>query len=180
MRDVPWDRTGKCKGETPAIALIDPKYAANVAKVLRLASCFGMEQVWFTGRRIEADLRDQSRLPREERMKGYKDVKLIQDDRLFDRFDDGVVPVAVEVRDSSESLADFWHPEDALYVFGPEDGSIPKVLLRHCHRFIVIPTRHCLNLATAVSVVCWDRQLKEHLAGKTATTPGEWENRGYE
>lgn len=25
-------------------------------------------------------------------------------------------------------------------MFGPEDGSVPKALLGHCHRFVVIPT----------------------------------------
>jgi tRNA(Leu) C34 or U34 (ribose-2'-O)-methylase TrmL len=37
--------------------------------------------------------------------------------------------------------------------------------LRHCHRFVRIPTRHCLNLATAVSTVLYDRHLKRVLAG---------------
>ncbi len=37
---------------------------------------------------------------------------------------------------------------------------MPPVLLAQCHRFVVIPTRHCLNLATAVSTVLWDRATK--------------------
>jgi hypothetical protein len=34
-----------------------------------------------------------------------------------------------------------------------------------CHLFVVIPTHHCLNLATAVNVVLYDRRLKRTLAG---------------
>jgi hypothetical protein len=34
-----------------------------------------------------------------------------------------------------------------------------------CHRFVVIPTHHCLNLAAAVNVVLYDRRLKRMLAG---------------
>jgi tRNA(Leu) C34 or U34 (ribose-2'-O)-methylase TrmL len=60
---------------------------------------------------------------------------------------------------------DFEHPENALYVFGPEDGSLPKTVRLLCHRFVVIPTHHCLNLAAAVNVVLYDRRLKRHLVG---------------
>jgi tRNA(Leu) C34 or U34 (ribose-2'-O)-methylase TrmL len=90
-------------------------------------------------------------------------------------------PVAVEVRPKSEPLHTFEHPDKALYVFGPEDGSIPTALLRHCHRFVVIPTRHCLNLATAVATILWDREYKRCLSGMTSvlTTPGEFEQHGF-
>jgi tRNA(Leu) C34 or U34 (ribose-2'-O)-methylase TrmL len=93
-------------------------------------------------------------------MKGYKDVDLIQFDYPFDAFDNGVVPVAIELRNNSENLTWFEHPERALYVFGPEDGSIGKSVLRHCHRFVVIPTKHCVNLAAAVYIVLYDRMVK--------------------
>ena len=113
-------------------------------------------------------------------MKGYRDVEMIHYEHVFDQFPDGTVPVAVEVRGGSEQLLSFEHPESALYVFGPEDGSIPQALAPRCHRFLVIPTRHCLNLATAVATVLWDREYKRWLAGKIETplTPGEFENRG--
>lgn len=166
-------------GLPPAVALIDPKYPQNVGMVVRLASCYGLSQVWFTGDRVPLDPLKGERLPREERMKGYKDVTIIRHDRVFDRFPAGTIPVAVEVRETSESLLDFDHPAAALYVFGPEDGSIPKPLLRHCHRFVVIPTQHCLNLATAVATVLWDRATKLHHAGAARVTPGRFEARGF-
>jgi tRNA(Leu) C34 or U34 (ribose-2'-O)-methylase TrmL len=166
-------------GRSPAITLIDPKYTHNVGMVVRLASCYGLGQVWFTGERVSLDLAAKKRLPREERMKGYADVEIINYDSPFDQFA-GATPVAVEVREKSEPLHTFEHPENPVYVFGPEDGSIQKGLLAQCHRFVVIPTRHCLNLATAVAIVLWDRQYKSWLAGQTdqLTTPGEFEARG--
>lgn len=99
-------------------------------------------------------------------MKGYRHVCMTIDDHLFDRFPRGLVtPVAVELRPEAESLVTFEHPEDALYVFGPEDGSLPKPIRRLCHRFVVIPTHHCLNLAAAVNVVLYDRRFKRQMAG---------------
>jgi tRNA(Leu) C34 or U34 (ribose-2'-O)-methylase TrmL len=60
----------------------------------------------------------------------------------------------------SEGLIEFIHPPHAVYVFGPEDGSIPVQARRHCWRFVRIPTYHCLNLATAVGTVLYDRMAK--------------------
>jgi tRNA(Leu) C34 or U34 (ribose-2'-O)-methylase TrmL len=175
-----WAKAAPPTGEVPAVALIDPKYPHNVGMVVRLASCYGLRQVWFTGDRVSLTPARGDRLPREERMKGYRDVTMVNHDHVFDRFPPGTVPVAVEVRAAAEPLHTFEHPERALYVFGPEDGSVPKALLGHCHRFVVIPTRHCLNLATAVATVLWDREVKRWRDGKTDAlpTPGEHERRG--
>ena len=79
--------------------------------------------------------------------------------QFFDAFEEAV-PVAVELRRNTESLIDFVHPEHALYVFGPEDGSLGRATLAQCHRFLVIPTRHCANLSAAVYAVLYDRHAK--------------------
>jgi len=154
-----YGKNSKPLGLTPSVALINPKFPHNVGAALRAASCYGAKQVWFTGDRVELGLKGAKRLPREERMKGYRNVELRHYDRIFDQFQD-VVPVAVELRPNAESLPQFDHPENALYLFGPEDGSIPQMYLQHCHRFVVIPTRHCVNLAAAVYTILYDRQCK--------------------
>jgi tRNA(Leu) C34 or U34 (ribose-2'-O)-methylase TrmL len=173
------DKSEAPVGRPPAIVLIDPKFAHNVGMVVRLASCYGLGQVWFTGERVSLDISFRRRLPREERMKGYADVEIINYDYPFEQFADAV-PVAVEVREKSEPLHGFEHPRNAVYVFGPEDGSVSKPHISHCHRFVVIPTKHCLNLATAVATILWDRQYKGWLGGESEelTTPGEFEGRG--
>jgi tRNA(Leu) C34 or U34 (ribose-2'-O)-methylase TrmL len=81
-------------------------------------------------------------------------------DRPLDAFPEDVTPVAVEVLDSAESLPTFIHPLGAVYVFGPEDGELPKGVRNACHRFVTIPSDGCLNLAAAVNVVLYDRMIK--------------------
>jgi len=146
-------------GLAPSIVLTDPRFPHNVGMTVRLASCYGFQQVWFTGDRVRLELEHRKRLPREERMKGYRDVEMINYDRPLEQFARDVVPVAVEVRKNSERLDQFVHPKNAVYVFGPEDGDIPAPLLACCHRFVIIPTRnrYCLNLATAVATILWHR-----------------------
>lgn len=152
------------QGVTPAVALVNPKYSHNVGAAVRAASCFGVKQLWWSGNRVTLDVAKGERLPREERMKGYRDVEMWNYDHFFDQFPRTAVPVAVEIKLGSESLVDFEHPQNALYVFGPEDGGLSKVQYMHCHRFVKIPTRHCVNLAAAVYIVLYDRMLK--LSGK--------------
>jgi tRNA(Leu) C34 or U34 (ribose-2'-O)-methylase TrmL len=146
-------------GITPAVALVDPKFPHNVGAAVRAASCYGVRQVWFSGDRVRLDGAKRRRLPREERMRGYKEVEVRHADQFFDAFEEAV-PVAVELRRNAESLIDFVHPEHSLYVFGPEDGSLGRATLAQCHRFLVIPTRHCANLSAAVYTVLYDRHAK--------------------
>ena len=157
----------------PAIVLVEPKYPHNVGQVVRNASCYGIRQVWYTGDRVKITGEHGYRLPREERMKGYADVSLVtHEDPLTAllQANPGAVPVAVELRPGAEPLPGFVHPDEAIYVFGPEDGSLHGPILKRCHRFVVIPSLHCLNVAMSVGTVLYDRMVK---AGADLTVAAE-------
>lgn len=150
--------------------LCETKFAVNVGGALRAAHIFGAEELTWTGPRV-GNRRDvtktsrresmRARLPREERMRHYSDVPWGRDDDALERYIDyGLVPVCVELVPGAESLADFEHPERAVYVFGPEDGGVRKGVRQQCHRFVQIPGRGCLNLAAAVNVTLYDRAAK--------------------
>jgi tRNA(Leu) C34 or U34 (ribose-2'-O)-methylase TrmL len=162
------DHEGKLKivPAWPAVVLSNPKYPHNIGQTVRALSCFGAPQLWWTGKRALKSLEEMDRIPREERMRGYKDVGIYHHDRPLELFPKHVTPVAIEVRPNSENLVDFIHPENAVYVFGPEDGSIDQVVLRHCHRFVRIPTKHCTNLSAAVYLVLYDRTAKKARDGR--------------
>lgn len=161
----------KMPAETVSVVLINPKFPHNVGAALRACAAFGAGQLWVTGDRAQWENTGKGRrLPREERMRAYKDkVELVRDDRPFEYLSG--VPVAVEVDPTAEPLAHFEHPGNAVYLFGPEDGSIPKVYRRFCHRFVIIPSDHCLNLAAAVSCVLMHRRLQRQLAGLEPILP---------
>jgi tRNA(Leu) C34 or U34 (ribose-2'-O)-methylase TrmL len=146
-----------------ALGLINPKYPHNVGTAIRAASCYAASHLFYSGHRMDESLKELSRVPREERLRGYKEVEWVQKD-YFIKFcsAQGLTPVAVEFREQAENLFDFIHPENALYVFGPEDGYIPQSALASCHRFVKIPTLHCLNLAVAITTILYDRALKKY------------------
>jgi tRNA(Leu) C34 or U34 (ribose-2'-O)-methylase TrmL len=141
----------------PAVVMVNPKYTHNLAAAIRGCSCFGVETLIYTGNRMV--INDKERLPREERMKGYQAVKWERNDFPL-LVNSAAVPVCVEVREESEPLTTFKHPVNAIYVFGPEDGGVPKSFRIHCYRFVHIPAHHCLNLAAAINVVLAHRMMQ--------------------
>lgn len=145
---------------TPAILLDNPKYLHNLGAVIRAASVFGIGAVWFTGQRLGAELMDTKRIPREERMRGYGDVALIYYDQPLDFLGKFGTPIICELVPGAQPLHSFIHPENAIYVFGPEDGGVSGLLRSRGHQFVIIPAKHCLNLSAAVNVVLYDRSLK--------------------
>jgi tRNA(Leu) C34 or U34 (ribose-2'-O)-methylase TrmL len=153
---------------SPGVILIDPKFPHNVGATIRACSCFGAESLVWTGSRI--DMAKYERLPREERMKGYKHVRFLNHQRPFGLFGD-FTPVCVEVYEQSEPLTTFNHPQNAVYVFGPEDGNVPQVARRLCHRFMHIPAHFCLNLSAAVNVVLAHRLMSRQLLGQERLLP---------
>ena len=67
--------------------------------------------------------------------------------------------VGVELLDEAEALPSFRHPRCAAYVLGPERGSLSPAMVERCSFVVRIPTRFCINLATAGAIVMYDRLL---------------------
>lgn len=59
-------------------------------------------------------------------------------------------------------LTTFRHPERAVYVLGAEDRGLSKEMLVRIGPLVEIPTTYCLNVATAGSLVMYDRLAKAH------------------
>lgn len=131
------------------IVLCNPKFPHNIGAALRACACYGVPKLRWTGPRMDRELDKLSRIPREERMKGYKHVHFGRNDKAVDEL--GGTPVCVEVNSSHQNILTFEHPDDAVYVFGPEDGSVPDGMRSCCHHFVFLPMLNCANLSVAVA-----------------------------
>lgn len=135
------------------IGLDNPKTPANVAGVLRACGCYDAAFLAIRGTRYKKHSADT--------MAQYKHMPLLQVNDLKDVIPYDCVPVAVDLVDGAKDLVDFCHPERAYYIFGAEDGTLGQRVLDWCPLRVKISTRHCMNLASCVNVLAYDRMAKE-------------------
>ncbi len=68
--------------------------------------------------------------------------------------------MGVEIAECAKPLPDFHHPERCIYLLGAEDNGLSAEALRRCHHVVQIPSQRCLNVASAGSIVLYDRIAK--------------------
>jgi tRNA G18 (ribose-2'-O)-methylase SpoU len=88
------------------------------------------------------------------------------------RLPQGCQMVGVEMTDDAVDLPSFRHPRQAAYVFGPERGSLSPALIAMCAHVVKIPTRFCINVATAGAIVMYDRLLSMGRHAERPVMPG--------
>lgn len=140
---------------TAIIGLCNPKSPSNVGAVMRAAGCYQADAVRYTGERFERAARFQT---------DTKNVKnklpLMPVVNMLDDLPPGMMVVCVEFAEGATPLPEFVHPDQALYIFGPEDGSVPQSVVDAAHHVVYVPTIGCMNLAASVNVLLYDRLAK--------------------
>lgn len=137
------------------IGLYNPKGPENVGSIMRAAGCYGVNSVFYTGKRYE-----RAREFCTDTKRVHLQIPLIGVDDLERVIPFGCVPVAVEVHPDARPLTQYRHPERAFYIFGPEDDGLKNDVTSWCQDIVYIPTHGCMNLAATVNVVLYDRLLK--------------------
>lgn len=142
------------------LALSNPKSPSNVGAVMRAAGCYGASAIYYTGVRFE------------RAAKFHQDTNNISTKIELTRVESFVVNkrpeqrlVCVELVEGATPLPEYEHPEHALYVFGPEDGSIDQSIVDAADDVVYVPTIGCMNLAATVNVLLYDRTAKQHKQG---------------
>lgn len=125
----------------------------NLGNLMRSAHAFGAS-FFFT---VDAD-QTLRKAPRSDTSKSPGHLPLFSWDTV-DTMDlpRGCQLVGIELTDDAIDLPSFGHPLQAAYVLGPERGSLSQDMLARCDHLVKIPTRFCINVATAGAVVLYDR-----------------------
>ena len=132
------------------IAIYKPKFIANLGIVLRSAQCFGADAINLIGHRYKKRVcTDTMNTARHVPVKCYDKLE----DMVKDKY--GMDIIAAEV--DGEDIDTFNHPDNCIYVFGGEDMSVPSDIAMR----IKINTDYCINVAMAVSIVCFHRKLRQ-------------------
>lgn len=140
---------------TAIIGLYNPKSPTNVGAVLRAAGCYDAAQVRYNGTRYSRAVKFQT-----DTQNSQERIQLVEMEDLTANVADDVEIVCVELVVGATALPQFTHPENAIYVFGPEDGSLPQEMVDKANHVVYVPTHGCMNLAATVNVVLYDRMAK--------------------
>lgn len=138
-----------------SIGLINPKSPTNVGAVMRAAGCYEANSIFYTGKRYANAAKFNTDT------NNIKDkIPLISVDNVEAMLTKNVSIVCVDLVEGAIPLPQFEHPRNALYIFGPEDGTIPQNIIDSASSVVYIPTVGCMNLAATVNVLLYDRLVK--------------------
>jgi tRNA(Leu) C34 or U34 (ribose-2'-O)-methylase TrmL len=144
------------------IGLINPKSPDNVGAVMRSAGNFKADSVFYTGKRYPLAVQRNPDSPDMSR-KVSQDIPISGVTCLIDNAPENMKIVCVEFAENAIPLPEYQHPENAFYIFGPEDGGISQQVLDKADAVVYVPTNGCMNLSAAVNVVLYDRLTKSDL-----------------
>lgn len=127
-----------------------------MGSILRAAGNYQAQSIRYTGERYA-----RARAFSTDTKNVHQDIPVTQVENIIDLDSDkNLIKVAIELVEGATPLPLFEHPENALYIFGPEDGSIEQDVIDQCDEVVYIPTIGCMNLAATVNVLLYDRLAK--------------------
>jgi len=135
------------------IGIYNVKRTYNFGAVIRAARVFGADFVFSVG----------TRNPQEQSSIGAELTVPLFHFKTVEEFV-GAIPVnaklvCVELTPGAFAIQSYQHPKRAVYLLGPEDGTIPDSILR-MHDKVILPGAYPLNVAMAATVVLYDRVMK--------------------
>ena len=145
------------------IGIQNGKKTMNVGTLWRSAYIFGAAFIFTIGNRYQRQSSDTVKAPRHIPLHHYPTFADFMAARPFD-----CPLVGVEIEPGAVELPRFHHPERAVYLLGAEDHGLSKEAVAACQSLIAIPSRMCLNVAVAGSIVMYDRQTKRARATRKA------------
>lgn len=137
------------------VAVWHPKVGINIGTLWRSAAILDAAFLCTIGKRYPPQASDTIKAPRHTPLWHFTTP-----DDFWEHIPPDCRSIAVEIHKRAKSLPTFVHPERAVYILGPEDGSLPESLVDRAYAVIQIPGAYCFNLAVAGSIVLYDRIAK--------------------
>ncbi|MCZ4338773.1 RNA methyltransferase [Shewanella colwelliana] len=150
------------------IGLVNPKSPTNVGGVMRAAGCYQASEVRYTGKRYALAAKNRGEQYNTDTKRASENIPLIAVENILEGLDSDTKVVCVDLVEGAVALPEFQHPAKAIYLFGPEDGTIDQGLIDSADAVVYVPTVGCMNLASSVNVLLYDRLAKGAPTGSDA------------
>ena len=138
------------------IGIFHGKCKHNIGTLWRSAYTFGAHGIFTVGQRYKKQSSDTLKVWRNIPLRHY--LTYID---FYEHIPYDAQLVCIEMTNERITLPEFVHPKRAIYLLGAEDDGLPEHIWKHSHT-VTIPTPYpfCLNVATAGSIVLYDRYVK--------------------
>lgn len=145
------------------IGIENGKTESNIGTLWRSAILFGAAFIFTIGNRYRKQASDTTKAPKKIPLYHYADFE-----SFYAALPYGCRLVGVELIDCAKPLATYTHLERCIYLLGAEDNGLTKNAISHCHDLIVLPGDFSMNVATAGSIVMYDRLTKSEQKARIA------------
>lgn len=138
------------------IGIYHTKTETNVGTLIRSAHSFGANFVFTVGRRYKkqgSDLNQDRHIPVFHHTTVHEWKKSMPANAKL---------VCIEIDERAIPIKEFNHPQQAVYILGAEDYGLPGEITKGC-QIIQLPGKFCLNVATAGSIIMYDRITKKDI-----------------
>lgn len=141
----------------------------NAGAIIRTAHAFGASYVCTVGSPLNL-----KQMANTDTSKTFLHCPLFQYQNFADmQLPEKTTVVGVELTSESVNLPSFKHPLQALYMLGPELGSLSPDIQEQCDFVVKIPTQYCVNVSIAAALIMYDRAISHgDYAPRAITTSG--------
>jgi tRNA(Leu) C34 or U34 (ribose-2'-O)-methylase TrmL len=141
-------RSSPPPGRHFSLAIIGGKYRENLGHIMRLALNFGASSIYLVGCKYTRQAADT--------LNTAHTIPVVECEEIPDIV--GTQRVYLELSPDAVPLPEYSHPKRALYIIGPENGSLD---VPHGFDCVEIQTVASMNQSQATAVLLYDRKAKE-------------------
>lgn len=138
------------------IGIENTKTGANIGTLWRSAHAFGASFIFTIKKRYNREASDTSKAWRTVPLYHYESIENFSHSIPY-----SCLVVGLEFSQTACKVENFVHPERCIYLLGAEDSGLSKEAIKICHQLVVLPGENCLNVATAGSIIMYDRISKK-------------------
>ena len=137
------------------IGIEHTKTHQNVGTLWRSANLLGASFIFTIGRRYKRQSSDTMQTWKTIPLWHFETVDAMLSHSPFD-----CLLIGVELDERATPIQSCVHPDRCIYLLGAEDHGLTKATRDRCHRLVQLPGRASMNVASAGTVVLYDRFAK--------------------
>ena len=134
------------------IGILNNTDEINIGTLWRSAFILGASFIFTVGKRYKQEGSDVTKAWTKIPLYHYQSFEDLKENLPF-----STQLIAVEMGDDAEAIADFKHPDRAVYLLGNEISGLPQQIIEQCQSVIKLPGDYSLNVAVSGSIVMYDR-----------------------